>query len=227
MLYRALTGPPQPSPKLDNITMQFAGAVLQGTHPQALGMPMVHHDGMQHEAVARRARDLAESMRQVHETFQHRGRSPEAHALWVAAAARSRAAAFTLYPPDLDLTRITKGDKQAIESAIVFLEVDPWVFRSGYHKKRLLDRLARTKLEETDKQRLRTVIVRTTARGPRMEFHHTLRLAHHLRSAAFAAELHRARAEAPPDRRKEFDLILGAVEGTRRSARRSRSKQRS
>ena len=33
LLYRALTGSPQPSPKLSSIAMQFAGAVLPGTHP--------------------------------------------------------------------------------------------------------------------------------------------------------------------------------------------------
>lgn len=35
LLYRALTGPPEPSPKLDRVTVQFGG-LLQGTHPRYL-----------------------------------------------------------------------------------------------------------------------------------------------------------------------------------------------
>ena len=43
------------------------------------------------------------------------------------------------------------ADQDAIECAIVYIEADPWVFRSGYFKARLLARLRRAALTGTQR----------------------------------------------------------------------------
>jgi hypothetical protein len=66
--------------------------------------------------------------------------------------------------------KLKSGDREAIEDTILYLEVDPWYFRSGYVKEWLLDTLRKAPLSEDDKSRLRNVILAVTAGKNRREF---------------------------------------------------------
>jgi hypothetical protein len=68
-------------------------------------------------------------------------------------------------------------DPAAIEGAIRYLEADPWEFRSGYLKGRLLRHLANRQLDEHQRRRLRPVLLRYCDVGARFEFAEACRLA--------------------------------------------------
>ena len=56
------------------------------------------------------------------------------------------------------LSALASGDAEAIESAIKFLEFDPYYYRSGYIKSKLLVRLKHLKLTASEIKRLQKVI---------------------------------------------------------------------
>ena len=68
-------------------------------------------------------------------------------------------------------------DPAAIEGTIRYLEADPWEFRSGYLKGRLLHHLANRPLDEHQRRRLRPVLLRYCDVGARFEFAEACRLA--------------------------------------------------
>lgn len=68
-------------------------------------------------------------------------------------------------------------DPDAIERAISYLEADPWEFRSGYLKGRLMHHLANRDLNEAQRKRLQPVLLRYCEVGPRWEFTKACRLA--------------------------------------------------
>jgi hypothetical protein len=68
-------------------------------------------------------------------------------------------------------------DPEAIEGALRYLEADPWEFRSGYLKGRLLHHLAGRELDEHQRLRLRPVLLHYCDVGPRWEFPKACRLA--------------------------------------------------
>jgi hypothetical protein len=57
------------------------------------------------------------------------------------------------------LTGLKAGDPAGIEYAVRFLEADPWCFRSGYTKARLIPAIARFELDESMRQRLARVVL--------------------------------------------------------------------
>ena len=51
------------------------------------------------------------------------------------------------------------GDRSGLEHGIRFLEADPWCFRSGYWKARLIPKIVQLELDESMRQRLRLVVL--------------------------------------------------------------------
>lgn len=78
--------------------------------------------------------------------------------------------------PDF-LKGLASGHPRAIETAIAFLEADPWFFRSGYEKQNIIRRLKRVALTEIQKQRLGFVVLAAIDGRDREEFRHFGRLA--------------------------------------------------
>ena len=60
------------------------------------------------------------------------------------------------------LTRLREGsDGSAVEVALAFLEEDPWYFRSGYHRNRIVGALADAPLSGRALERARAVVLGT------------------------------------------------------------------
>src|SRR5689334_11403437 len=55
---------------------------------------------------------------------------------------------------------VASGDPSAVDAGIRYLEADPWRFRSGYVKQRLLSNLRRYDLDTRQRARLTGVLLR-------------------------------------------------------------------
>jgi hypothetical protein len=80
-------------------------------------------------------------------------------------------------------------DPAAIEGALRYLEADPWEFRSGYLKGRLLRHLANRQLDDHQRRRLRPVLLRYCDIGARFEFPEACRLARRIPIPGLRASL--------------------------------------
>ena len=84
-----------------------------------------------------------------------------------------------------EIELLAKGDRNAIDCAIVFLEADPWFFRSGYTKQYLARRLKRIPLSESQAERLRQVVLSRIKGQTGREFRSDCHLARSLDSPDF------------------------------------------
>jgi hypothetical protein len=64
-----------------------------------------------------------------------------------------------------------------IETAIDFLVADPWFFRSGYEKQKIIQHLKRSRLTDRQRTRLARVVLAVIDSRDRVEFRHYGRLA--------------------------------------------------
>ena len=132
----------------------------------------------------RRAKELHS---RVKETFTERSREPAAESNWRDACAVWHSSEFAtdILWSDGFMARLRDSQREAVSDAILFLEVDPWYFRSGYLKARLIRGLKRAKLTERDKLRLRNVIWNVARGRNRPEFRKYCALAVRIRTREF------------------------------------------
>jgi hypothetical protein len=136
-------------------------------------------DLLSHQSVLDRAKSLVAAAAEVHRSFElglasreprPSGSSWEA---WHRAVPRLRAAMDTMYPDPLwgeVKAGLRSGDRTAREAALVFLEVDPWCFRSGYEKADLMKGVAHLELSTGDQERVRRVVLHVIRQPRRREF---------------------------------------------------------
>ena len=101
-----------------------------------------------------------------------------------------------LWPDRLKEVETTDGEWR--ENAVVFLEVDPVYFRSGYDKAQLLRHLKRAELNGDHKRRLRKVALTAVEKARSVEFRQYCQLAVRLASKDLAAGL--AKLAGSPDK---------------------------
>lgn len=102
---------------------------------------------------------------------------------------------FAIWPDKLK--EIAELDGEWRENAVVFLEVDPVYFRSGYDKAQLLRHLKRAELNGDHKRRLRKVALTAVEKARSVEFRQYCQLAARLASQEMAAGL--AKLAGSPD----------------------------
>lgn len=120
---------------------------------------------MQTEAIKKHMLENAEEIRRLHarinETYRNRGKAPGATELWSRACEEFHARYDGLAFPggyDTALERIKNGDAEAIESALCFIEIRPYFFRSGYMYKIFMRKLKRAPLSDKQSKRFATVV---------------------------------------------------------------------
>ncbi len=103
-----------------------------------------------------------------------------------------RTAVGLMYADDFmeRIERLRQGDSAQVDFAIEFLEADPWCFRSGYVKQRLLEILPRHSFDELQLTRLEAVLLSVVDVGDRREFRAACRLARRLQSQRVRRGLH-------------------------------------
>ena len=88
------------------------------------------------------------------------------------------------------LSALASGDADAKESSIRFLEFDPYYYRSGYIKSKLLVRLKNIKLSASEVKRLQKVICNAiVSQQPKSEFKYYARLLKNVGTPEFRAKL--------------------------------------
>ena len=88
------------------------------------------------------------------------------------------------------LSALASGDADAKESAIRFLEFDPYYYRSGYIKSKLLVRLKNIKLSASEVKRLQKVICNAiVSPQPKCEFKYYARLLKNVGTPEFRQKL--------------------------------------
>ena len=84
---------------------------------------------------------------------------------------------FYFFENQTFLTALSSGETDAKESAIKYLEFDPYYYRSGYIKSKLLVRLKNIKLSASEVKRLQKVICNAiVSPQPKCEFKYYARL---------------------------------------------------
>jgi hypothetical protein len=110
-----------------------------------------------HSFFLENAEEITRLKARIDETFQHRGESQGLRAVWERACADFHSRFDLLaFPGGYQSAgaRILDGDQAAIESALQFLEVRPYFFRSGYMRTALMRRLKRAVLTAPQAARL-------------------------------------------------------------------------
>jgi hypothetical protein len=134
------------------------------------------------------AQALREMNEEIQSTFKLRDRSPDHRSAWSKACERFHRTYDQLaFPGGLSdgLRRLSEADASVVDTAITFLEVDPWFFRSGYIKTDLIRYLKRTPLTDSQLERLRSVVLARIAGPDRREFRSYAQLASHLSTPEF------------------------------------------
>jgi hypothetical protein len=90
---------------------------------------------------------------------------------------------------DLAVNRLRSGDARGIETAVQFLEADPYCFRSGYMKADVIRFLIRATLDDAVAERLRRVVVMVVDGHDRREFRAYIRLENRVDSPSLRHEL--------------------------------------
>jgi hypothetical protein len=114
------------------------------------------------EMILRNAKGIVHLHSRIRETFTLRSQSAEARRKWEQACAEFHARYDGLafpggYQGGGALNRISNGDPEAMEAAVCFLEVHPYIFRSGYMVKDILRRCRQAPLSSRQTERLKAV----------------------------------------------------------------------
>jgi hypothetical protein len=127
----------------------------------------------QKQLIASNAEEVNRLQATIHQTFAKRDRSEADWTAWENACALFHANYFPrlFYPGGAThLQALQQCEPGAIETAVDFLEVDPWYFRSGYIKEYLWRRIVRCPLTAQDVDRLHATALRYTTRCIQREF---------------------------------------------------------
>ena len=110
------------------------------------------------------------------------------------------------------LEKLSRSDPDTIENAIVFLEVNPYFFRSGYIKEKVLPILKRIPLSKEQIIRLQNVILHIIDNFYCREFLYYCRLGKKVSSKDFIEKLEKRSNSNNSDIRKRADLMKTYLE---------------
>ncbi len=118
------------------------------------------------------------------------------------------------YPPGFwdAYARLRDRDPAGLETAIAFLEADPWLFRSGCVKAALIRYINRLELLPGQRARLRAVVPAAVDHRDRREFRAYCRLARRLDAAEFRRALEGRAKDVEPRVRQRARWVLVALD---------------
>ena len=127
----------------------------------------------------------------INQTFRRRGEGKKEYEAWSRACEewRSHSSPLDVFWSDGFIKKLRKGDREAVEASILFLEVDPFYHRSGYLKEKLIRCLRAEILTERDKVRLRSVVWNVARGANRREFSNFCTLASRVSTPEFELQI--------------------------------------
>jgi hypothetical protein len=136
-------------------------------------------DKLDQAARAERANLAKQVLHAAFRLYNSNSQVPEAHAAWKNAAYLFERARQEAYPPNFsqDWLQLKQGNPDGLETAVAFLEADPWFFGSGYAKADLIRLINRIELTYPYRKRLQRVVLATIEKHDRREFRSYCRLA--------------------------------------------------
>jgi hypothetical protein len=113
----------------------------------------------------------------IRDTFARRSLSRHEHEEWSKACAKFHSEYANLFYPGGDerWDKFLNGDSAEIETAVLFLDVDPYFFRSGYMKEVIWTRLKKFDLSAPQRTRLEAIAIAYLHRRIRRDFWHMAR----------------------------------------------------
>jgi hypothetical protein len=114
------------------------------------------------ETISANAHLIRELHTRIHETLKSRD-TPEGRVAWERACAEFHSRYDDLAFPggyERGLKRIAANDAEAIDTALAFLELRPYFFRSGYMRTKLLRLLKRATLTLERRKRLEKIVTK-------------------------------------------------------------------
>lgn len=148
------------------------------------------------------------------EAVKYREQSSEARQRWLETVEQFHSAIDHAYPEDFwELwKKLPSGDPTAVENAVLFLEADPWFFRSGYVKSGLIKKLNRLPLLAELEARLRNVLLDVVKTRDRREFRSYCHLARRVESADLRRDLSKLQTSADPNVQRRVKWMLSAMD---------------
>lgn len=164
-----------------------------------------------------RGRAVTEAHRLYNESFQLRKFFPmnpdlseactEAHRLWYQAIENAYLPSF-----GTDFDRIRAGDPTGMEGAVSFLEADPWFYRTGYIKSKLIRYIKQPLLTPNYVKRLQQVVLSVVDKRDDRNFRDYCRLARKVDSPELREGLTRRLTHTDTNVRRRAKWVLEALE---------------
>jgi hypothetical protein len=168
-------------------------------------------DYVERAEIARRARAIVHEAALISRSNPRDAGAQQIHYL---AVELFRSAVARACPPAFraDYQNLKEGNPASLETAVRFLEADPWFDRSGYIKADLIRHISRIEIPQAIAERLRRVVLATVDRRDRREFRQYCRLARKVDLPELREELSlRLQQDDPAVRRRER-WVLDALE---------------
>lgn len=156
-------------------------------------------------------------------TVNLRDESADRYRAWQEATHEWRQARDAMYEADFShgfdphIAAIRAGQPDAVETAIRFLDIDPWCFRSGWAKERLLRALKSVRLDADQIRRLRSTMMRAVDDRDRQELAEWCRLAANLDLAAVRVGLRKRLGSDDEHVRRRAAWSLARIEEYQRT----------
>ncbi len=161
-----------------------------------------------------RAESARELCHQAYALYGRRKDKKQEGELWKKAAALWYRATDEAYPPDFweNFERLKEGDLSGLETAVTFLEIDPWFFRSGYVKADLLRFIFRIEIPSLYSIRLQKIVLNAINLRDRREFRHYCGLAKIIDTSTFRSELKKLLESDDPGKRRRAQWVIDFIE---------------
>lgn len=144
------------------------------------------------DRILKDAQTITKLNNEIMRTFESRSESEDAYQAWSEACRIFHDSYNDLaFPGGLEqgLALLKKGDSETIETAITYLEANPYYFRSGYIKEKILRLLKQATLTKKQIGQLQDILINVIQRTGRRENREYRRLAQKIADDKFRARL--------------------------------------